>query len=160
VFTWISNITFLLNLPIQVKGRSTAALVRARGSCTLLSMVNSVSVWKERGPTFSLFFCEEHKPWAKSPHTSKREKNCRFVRESLMLENRGSSNMVSIVNAFCSLKEFCLLTVFLDKQHHPCAESPHSSELEKHCRSCKIGLILQARGSCTLLNMVNCVSFW
>jgi hypothetical protein len=77
-----------------------------------------------------------------------------------MLENRGSSNMGSIVNAFCSLKEFCLLlTVFLDKQHHLCAESPHSSELDKHCRSCKIGLILQARGSCSLLSMVNCVSF-
>jgi len=46
VFSWISNITFLLNLPIQVNGRSTAALIReslmfqARGNFTLLSMVN------------------------------------------------------------------------------------------------------------------------
>jgi hypothetical protein len=66
------------------------------------------------------------------------EKNCRFVSESLMLEKRGSSNMDSIVNPFCSLKEFCLLlTDFLDEQHHFCAESPHSSEREKHCSSCK-----------------------
>jgi hypothetical protein len=61
-----------------------------------------------------------------------------FVRESLMLENRGSRNMVSTVNSFCSLKEFCLLlTVFLHKQHHLCDESPHSSEWEKHCSTCK-----------------------
>jgi len=43
------NITFVLNHRIQVKGRSTVALVReglilqARGSCTLLSLVNCVS---------------------------------------------------------------------------------------------------------------------
>jgi hypothetical protein len=55
-----------------------------------------------------------------------------------MLETRGSSTMVSIVNSFCSLKEFCLLlTVFLDEQHNFRAESHHSSELEKHCSSCK-----------------------
>jgi hypothetical protein len=81
---------------------------------------------------------EEHKHCAISPHTSKSEKNCRFVRESLMLEKRGSSNMVSIVNSFCSLnKFFLLLTVFLDEQHHLCAESLLSSEREKHCTSCK-----------------------
>jgi hypothetical protein len=71
---------------------------------------------------------------AKSPHRSKWEKNCRFVREyklcaksppyvkgrktavfvreSFMLERRGSSNMVSMVNSFCSLKEFCLVSLF------------------------------------------------
>jgi hypothetical protein len=55
-----------------------------------------------------------------------------------MFETRVSSNMVSIVNSFCSLKEFCLLlTVFLDEQHHLCAESLHSSEREEHCSSCK-----------------------
>jgi hypothetical protein len=75
---------------------------------------------------------------AKSPPTGKWEKDSRFVRESLMLDKRGSSNLVSIVNSFCSLKEFCLLlTVFLDEKHHLCAESPHSSEREKHCSSCK-----------------------
>jgi hypothetical protein len=75
---------------------------------------------------------------AKSPHTSKWENNCKFVIESLMLDKRGSSNLVRIVNSFCSLKEFCLLlTVFLDEKHHLCAESPHSSEREKHCSSCK-----------------------
>jgi hypothetical protein len=81
---------------------------------------------------------EEHKHCAKSPQTSKWEKNWRFVRESLMLEKRVSRNMVSIVNSFCSLKEFCLLlTVFLDEQYHICAEPHHSSELEKHCSYCK-----------------------
>jgi hypothetical protein len=148
---WIPLSVFLddqhhlcVNHPIQVNGRSTASLVReglvlqARGSCTLLSMLNCVSYWKECCLTFSVFMGEEHKLCAKSTHRSKWEKNCRFVRESLMLEKRGSSNMVSIVNSFCSLKEFCLLfTVFLDKQHHFCAESPLSSEWEKHCSSCK-----------------------
>jgi hypothetical protein len=78
---------------------------------------------------------EEHKHCAKSPHTREWEKNCRFVKKSLMLEKRGFSTMVSIVN---SLKEFCLLlTVFLSEEHHFCGESQHSSALEKHCSSCK-----------------------
>jgi hypothetical protein len=93
---------------------------------------------------------------AKSPHTSKWEKNCRFVIESLMLDKRGSSNLINIVNSFCSSKEFCiLLTVSLDEQHKLCAESPHSSEREKHCSSVREALMLQARGPCTLLCMVN-----
>jgi hypothetical protein len=55
-----------------------------------------------------------------------------------MLETIGSRNMVSIVNSVCSLKEYCLpLSVFLDEPPHLCAESPHSSEREKHCNSCK-----------------------
>jgi hypothetical protein len=127
-----------------VNGRSTAALVRevlivkARGSCMLLSIGNCVNFKEECCLTFSVFMGEEHKLFAKSTHRNKWEKNCRFVSESLMLEKRGSSNMVSIVKSFCSLKEFCLLlTDFLDEQHHFCAESPHSSEREKHCRSCK-----------------------
>jgi hypothetical protein len=75
---------------------------------------------------------------AKSPHTSKWEKNCRFLRESLMLGKRGSSNMVNILNSVCSLRDYCVtLSVFLDEQHHLSAESPHSSEWEKHCSSCK-----------------------
>jgi hypothetical protein len=49
---------------------------------------------------------EEQKLYAKSPHTSKWEKNCRFVRESFLLETRGSSNMVSMVNSVYSLKEY------------------------------------------------------
>jgi hypothetical protein len=86
---------------------------------------------------------EEHKLCAKSPHTSEWEKNCRFVREYLMLETRGSSNMISMVNSVCSLKEYCLpLSVFLDQQHHLSAESPHSSEREKHCSSCKSKRVL------------------
>jgi hypothetical protein len=55
-----------------------------------------------------------------------------------MLEKRGSSKMVSMVNSVCSLKEYCLpLSVFLDQQYHLSAESTHSSEWEKHCSSCK-----------------------
>jgi hypothetical protein len=136
VFSWISNINLLLNLPIQVKGRSTAALVRealmlqARGSCRLLSMVNWVSFWRnaEQLSAFS---------WLRIVNL----KNC-----------RGSSNMVSVVNSFCSLKEFCLLlTVFLHEQNHLCVESPHSSEREKHWSSCKRRLTLQGRGSCVFM---------
>jgi hypothetical protein len=151
---WIALSVFLheqhhlcVNHAIQVNGRSTAAPVReglilqAGGSCTLLSMVNWVSFWKERCPTVSIFMGEGFQLCGKSLHTRKWEKNCRFVRESLMLEIRGSSNMVSIVNSFSSLKELCLLlTVCLDEQHHLCAESPHSSEREKHCSSCKRSL--------------------
>jgi hypothetical protein len=61
-----------------------------------------------------------------------------FVRDSLNLETRGSSNLVNIVNPVCSLKEyFPPLSVFLDDQHNLCAESPLSIEWEKHCSSCK-----------------------
>jgi hypothetical protein len=144
VYSWISNITFLLNLPIQVKGRSTAALVRealmlqARGPCTLLSMVNWVSFWKERCPIVSVLMGEDRQLCAKSLHTSKWEKNCRFLRESLTLETRGSSNLVNILNSVCSLKEYWIpLSAFLEEQHHLCAESPLSSEREEHCSSCK-----------------------
>jgi hypothetical protein len=81
---------------------------------------------------------EEYQLCAKSPHRSKGQKNCRFVGESFMLETRGSSNMVSMVNSVCFLKEYCLpLSVFLDQQHQLSAESPHSSEWEKHCSSYK-----------------------
>jgi hypothetical protein len=56
-----------------------------------------------------------------------------FVRESLMLETRVSRNLVNIVNSVYSLKEYCpSLSVFLDEQYHLCAESPLSSECEKH----------------------------
>jgi hypothetical protein len=78
---------------------------------------------------------EEHKLSAKSSHKSGRE-TAVFVRESLMLETRRSSHLVNIVNSVCYLKEYCLLlSVFLDEQHQLCVESPHSSELEKHCIS-------------------------
>jgi hypothetical protein len=70
-------------------------------------------------------------------------KTAAFVRESLMLETRGSSKLVNIVNSVCSFKEYCLpLSVFLDQQHHLSAESPHSSEREKHCSSCKSKRVL------------------
>jgi hypothetical protein len=46
--------------------------------------------------------------------------------------------MVIMVNSVCSLKEYCLpLSVLLDQQYHLSAESPHSSEWEKHFSSCK-----------------------
>jgi hypothetical protein len=152
----MSSITFVLNHPIQVKGRNNVAPVRegltlqARGSCTLLSMVNCVSFSEERCLTFSLFMGEGHQLCAKSPHTSKWEKNCRFVRETLMLEKRGSRNMVSTVNSFCSLKEFfLLLTVFLDEQHHLCVNHPIEVNGRSPAALVREGLILQARGSCT-----------
>jgi hypothetical protein len=158
IVSWISNITFLLNLPIQVKGRSTATLARealmlqGTGPCTLLTILNWVSFWKECCPTVSIFIGEDLQLCAKSPHTSKWEKNCKFVIESLMLDKRGSSNLVSIVNSFCSLKEFCLLlNVSLDEQHNLCAESPHSSEREKHCSSCKRRINMTSK---TVLHLV------
>jgi hypothetical protein len=58
------------------------------------------------------------------------------------VRERGSSNLVSIVNSFCSLKEFCLLlTVSLDEQHNLCAESPLSSERENTVALVREGLI-------------------
>jgi hypothetical protein len=173
-----------------------ALMLQARGPCTLLCMVNWVSIWKECFLTVSVFKGEDHQlcamqhlssewrstvaflrkalmleaRWFSSMlrienwvcclrqyalplsvsmgeehhlvHNESMQVNVRktavFVRESFMLETRGSSNMVSIVNSVCSLKEYCLpLSVFLDEQHHLCSESPHSSEREKHCSSCK-----------------------
>jgi hypothetical protein len=76
---------------------------------------------------------EEHHLCAKSPHTREGGKTAVFVRESLMLETRVSRNLVNIVNSVYSLKEYCpSLSVFLDEQYHLCAESPLSSECEKH----------------------------
>jgi hypothetical protein len=64
--------------------------------------------------------------------------------------------MVSIVNSVCFLKEFCLLlTAFLDEQHHFCAESPLSMNRRSTVALVREGLMLQGRGFCTLLTMVN-----
>jgi hypothetical protein len=98
---------------------------------------------------------EEHKLCAKSPHTSEWEKNCRFVRESLMLETRGSSNMISMVNSVFSLKECCLpLSVFLDQQHHFLLNFPIQVNGRTPAALIREAIMLQARGSCTLLRMV------
>jgi hypothetical protein len=79
-----------------------------------------------------------------------------FVRESLMLETRGSRNLVNIVNPAYSLKEYCPpLSVFLDEQHHLCAESPLLRNGGSTAALVREALMLQARGSCTLLSMVN-----
>jgi hypothetical protein len=73
----MSNLTFVFNHPIQVNGRSTAALVsealilKARGSCTLLSMGNCVNFKEERCLSFSVLMGEEHKLCAKSMHRNK-----------------------------------------------------------------------------------------
>jgi hypothetical protein len=139
----MSNINILLHHPVQVNGRNTAGLVRealmfqARGPCILLSMVNWVSFWKER--CLSVFswvsdinFVQYHRLQVNG------RKTAIFVRESLMLGTRWSSNLVNIVNSVCSLKDYWItLSVFLDEQHHLSAEAPHSSEWEKHCSSCK-----------------------
>jgi L-lactate permease len=69
--------------------------------------------------------------------------------------------MVNILNSVCSLMEYCVtLSVFLDEQHHLSAESPHSSEWEKHCSNVREEEVWQARGPFTLLCMVNRVSIW
>jgi hypothetical protein len=99
---------------------------------------------------------EEHKLCAKSMHRSEWEKYCRFVRESFMLVTRGSSNMVSMVNSVCNLKEYCLpLSVFLDLQHHLSAESPLSSEGRSTAALIREALMFQARGNFTMLSRVN-----
>jgi hypothetical protein len=81
---------------------------------------------------------EGHQLCVKSQHTSDWEKNGSFFREYLMLATRGYSNSFNIVNSVCSIKEYWVpLSDFLDEQHHLFADSPHSSEREKHCSSCK-----------------------
>jgi hypothetical protein len=77
-------------------------------------------------------------------HTSEWEKNFSFLRESFILETRGSSNLVNIVNSVCSLKEHCLpLSVFLHEPYHLCAESPLSSEWEKTAALVRESLMLE-----------------
>jgi hypothetical protein len=99
---------------------------------------------------------EEHKPCENHRKQVNGTKTTDFVRESFMLEIRGFSNMVSIVNSVCSLTEYCVsLSVFLDEQHHLSTESPHSSAWEKHCSFVREALMLQATGPFTLLCMVN-----
>jgi hypothetical protein len=158
----MSNINFMFNHPFQVNGRSTAALVRealilkSRGSCTLLSMGNCVYFKEERSLTFTVFMGENKNLVQNHCLKLNGRKTAAFVIESLMLETRASRNLVYIVNSVCSLKEYCVtLSVFLDEEHHLSAESPHSSEWEKHCSSARAALGLQARGPFTLFSMVN-----
>jgi hypothetical protein len=102
---------------------------------------------------------EEHKLCAKSPPKSKCEKSAAFVRESFMLETRGSSNLVNILNSVCSLKENWIpLSAFLEEQYHLCAESPLSMKEVKGRRNAALvreALMFQARGPCTLLSILN-----
>jgi hypothetical protein len=115
-------------------------------------MVNWVSFWKEYCLTVSVFIGEDHQLCAKSSAYNKWEKNCRIIRESLILETRGSSNIFIIVNSVCSLKEYCLsLSVFLNEQHPLSVESPHSSEWEKHCISCKRSIIVKSKRAFNLV---------
>jgi hypothetical protein len=82
----------------------------------------------------------------------KGRKTAVFVRESFMLETRGSSKMVSRVNSVCSLKEYCLpLSFYLDLQHHLSAECPHSNDWEKHCGSCKRSINVTSRRALQLV---------
>jgi hypothetical protein len=63
-----------------------------------------------------------------------------------MIETRGSSNLVNILNSVCSLKEYGIpLSAILEKQHHLRAESPLSSEREKHCSSCKRSINVRSK---------------
>jgi hypothetical protein len=72
VFSWVRNINFVQNQPIQVNLRSTVALDREsllreeRGSNILLSIVNCVSGWKDYCLPFSIFMGEEHHRCAKN----------------------------------------------------------------------------------------------
>jgi hypothetical protein len=63
-----------------------------------------------------------------------------------MLEVRGSRKSVTMVNSVCSLKEYCIhLCVFLDELYHLCVESPHSSDREKQCSSCKRNINIKSK---------------
>jgi hypothetical protein len=77
-----------------------------------------------------------------------------------MLDKRGSFNAVIIVNSFCSLKEFCLLLT-VSWMRNMTFVLNHRIQVKGRSTVALVrdGLILQARGSCTLLSMVNCVSF-
>jgi hypothetical protein len=133
----------LCKTALSSEWRNTVALLRkslileARWYSTLFSIVNWGCCLREYSVPLSVSMCEEHHLCANHSIQVNDRKTAPPVRESLMLETRGSSNMDNIVNSVCSLKEYCLpLSVFPEKQHHHCAESPHSSEKEKHCRSC------------------------
>jgi hypothetical protein len=69
-----------------------------------------------------------------------------FVRESLMLETRGSRNLGNTVNPVYSLEEFCPShSVFLDEQHYLCALSPLSSKWGKHWSSSKRSIFVTSK---------------
>jgi hypothetical protein len=83
-----------------------------------------------------------------------------LVREPLLLEARGSSNLFSIVNSINILKGFCIsLSVITILYHQLLQKEPSivdgrsTVSLERHT------LKLKARRSTTLLNVVNCVGF-
>jgi hypothetical protein len=106
-------------------------------SITLFCDGNWVTSSKVYCLPLSVFMGEDHHLCAKSPHTRKWKNHCTLVRESLMLEARGSSNMVNMVNSVCSLQEYCLsYSVFMGEEHHLFEKSPHSSEWKKNCSCC------------------------
>jgi hypothetical protein len=96
--------------PSIVNGSSTVALERhtlkleARRSTTLLNIVTWVGFWKEHCLSLSVFKGEEHQLWAKEPLSSDR-RNTLILIQYYMLEGRGSSSLLSIMNWVCCIRE-------------------------------------------------------
>jgi hypothetical protein len=94
VFSWVRNITFVQNCPIQVNGRSTVVLVResltleAIGSSNFLTIVNSVSCLKEYCLPLSVFMAEEHQPFAKSSLSSEWKKHCSSCKRIIYVRSK------------------------------------------------------------------------
>jgi hypothetical protein len=77
------------------------------------------------------------------------------LRESLMLEARGSSTLFSILNSVCCLREYCLhFSVFMGEEHHLCTKSHHRSESKKHCSLVRESLMLEAKAFSYLFTIV------
>jgi hypothetical protein len=81
------------------------------------------------------------------------------LRESLMLEARGSSTLFSILNSVCCLREYCLcFSVFMGEEHHLCTKSHHRIESKKHCSLVRESLMLEAKAFSYLFTIVKSVA--
>jgi hypothetical protein len=79
-----------------------------------------------------------------------------LVRESLMLEARGSISLFNIVNSVCSLKEYCLpLHVFMSEENQLCSKQPLSCEWRSTVSLVIEPLMIEARGAIPFFSIVN-----
>jgi hypothetical protein len=103
VFSWVRNITFLKNHPIQANGRRTVAVVtesllEARGSRKFFNTVNSVNCLKELLPTWQCFMGMIINFLQNDQILVKGRSSVALLRESSMLEARGSITLFITVN--------------------------------------------------------------
>jgi hypothetical protein len=81
-----------------------------------------------------------------------------LLRKSSMLEGRGSSSLLSIVNWVCCVREYCLpLSVFKSEKHHLCSKIPLQLNRRGTVAWVRESIMFEARAASTLFSSLNWV---